>query len=84
MFKDQIDQYASLRALPPLVMSKREAAKVCGVSVRTLSDWISKHGLKAFKLEGTVRVMRRHLMDFLNSRCDVGIITPAPQMEGSN
>ena len=74
----------TIRAHPPLIMTKREAAQVCGVSVRTLSEWIGKHGLKAFKLEGTVRIMRKHLVNFIHSRCGADIIAPvATQVKGS-
>ena len=73
----------TIRAHPPLIMTKREAAQVCGVSIRTLSDWISRYGLPAFKLEGTVRFMRKHLVNFIHAHCDGTLIQATAQMRGT-
>ena len=71
-----------LRINPPLFMTKEEAAEVFHVSVRTLSDWINKHGLLAFKHEGTVRIMRDHLIAFYISHCNIHVVVePMPSEE---
>jgi excisionase family DNA binding protein len=50
---------------PCAIYSLREAAKVFGVSSRTLQDWISGKKLRARKLPGHGRFLPQDLEEFL-------------------
>lgn len=69
------------RANPPFVMTMQEAADVCGVCDTTIRNWIRKCGLKAFREQDTIRILRKHLIAFLNSRSDVSESPLAVQQE---
>ena len=44
-----------------------EASEYCGVSKRTMRNWIKTHGLKYAKVQNTVRISIRSLDEFLES-----------------
>ena len=44
-----------------------EAAKYCGVSIRTIRDWMKVEGLKYSKVRGTVLIQVHDLGGFLET-----------------
>lgn len=62
---------AALAEAPPL-LTREDVARLCQVSTRTVTEWISTGGLVSIRHGGkraAVRIPREALRDYLLARC---------------
>jgi excisionase family DNA binding protein len=64
-----VEEYAErlvLKIIGEQYLTRKQAANMIGVHVRTVDNWIKKKGLPHFKIDGTVRISPKAYHEWIN------------------